>query len=326
MINPYKAGIVVVIALAVVSVGYYELAIGDNIGNQLVPQENTGTLNLFVYDSPLQNLSAVYMTFTSISLYENIIGWENYSLHHETVNILHSSSSNATLLKGLNLSPQNFTSVKLYLTSVMFNTGGTNKSLSLTSNQAYFTHGFSVVNNRTTNVRIEFDLSSDINFKTMQFSPNGGGSTYTTGTPGSQDNGTLNMYAYDAPNLAVSAVYLTFSNISLHGVQTGWENYSVGNRTVNILGETMANASLLGNFTLGPQNYTMIRLFVTNVTVTINGINETFRMAAPFAMINHPFNVTSNGTTDAYIQFNLASDLNLHSKMLKPVVGATFKS
>lgn len=325
MINPYKASIVIVIALAVVAGGYYELAVRDNIGNQLIPEQSGGTLNLYVFDSPLENLSAVYITFTSISLYNNLNGWQNFSLGKDTVNVLHLSASNASLLKGIHISPQNYSAVDLYITSVLVNTGVSNETFSLSSHQAFFSHGFSVVKNKTTNVNIEFDLSSDLNFETKTFSPNGA-SSYTTGALGSKNRGTLNMYVYDAPAQKVSAVYLTFSNISLDGVQTGWNNYSVANRTIDILNMSQTNASLLGGINLGPQNYTMIRLYIQNVTVTVNGVNESFRMASPFAFINKPFSVSSNLTTDMYVQFDLASDLNMHSKMLTPHVGTIIKA
>ena len=52
MLNSYKAGFVILIALAVVTTGYYELAVRDNIGNQLLQDNSNGTLNLFVYDYP----------------------------------------------------------------------------------------------------------------------------------------------------------------------------------------------------------------------------------------------------------------------------------
>ena len=325
MLNSYKAGFVILIALAVVTTGYYELAVRDNIGNQLMQDNSNGTLNLFVYDSPLNNLSAVYITFSSISLYGVLGGSVNYSLGKTTINILETTSFNASLLKDLKLAPSNYTSIKLVISGVVINSGGINKTLKLTSNNAYFPHSFSILYNRTTNVNIEFDLATDINFNTMSFSPNGS-SSYAAGTPGVQDNGTLNMFVYDAPKDNVSAVYLNFSMISLHGVQTGWTNYSLGNMTVNILNMTMKNASLLKGLSLGPQNYTMIRLYIQNVTVTANGSNESFSLASPFAFINMPFNVSTNGTTNMYIQFGLSGDLNMHSRVLSPKVGATVKS
>ena len=325
MLSSYKAGVVILIALAVVATGYYELAVRDNIGNQFLQDNNSGTLNLFVYASPLDNLSAVYITFSSICLYGELGGSVNYSLGKITINILEPTSFNASLLKEMKLSPSNYTSIELVISAVVINSNGTNQTLSLTSDRAYFSHSFSVVDNRTTNVNIEFDLAADINFTSMTFSPNGS-SSYFSGTPGIQDNGTLNMFVYDAPKDNVSAVYLSFSMISLHGVQTGWANYSLGNMTVNILNMTMKNASLLKGLSLGPQNYTMIRLYIQNVTVTANGNNESFRLASPFAFINMPFNVSTNGTTDMYIQFALSSDLNMHSRVLTPKVGTIVKS
>lgn len=138
-----------------------------------------------------------------------------------------------------------------------------------------------------------------------------------------QANGTLNLYVQDAPT-NVSAVYITFANVSVHGNQTGWANYTLGSKTVNILGLTTSNASLLKGISLSPQKYTMIRLYIQKVVVTIAGTNVTFNMSSNFAFINHPFTVKSGSNTTVHMAFNLNSDLNTHSKKFTPNIGSTF--
>ena len=74
------------------------------------------------------------------------------------------------------------------------------------------------------------------------------------------NTGTLNVYVQDLPANNVSAVYITFTAVSLHGNSTGWTNYSVGSKTINILGLTASNATLLNSIKLNAEKYTMIRM------------------------------------------------------------------
>lgn len=137
----------------------------------------------------------------------------------------------------------------------------------------------------------------------------------------SNGQGTLNIYVQDAPTSNVSAVYITFSAVSVHGNQSGWTNYTTGNTTVNILNLTTTNASLLKSITLNAEKYTMIRLYITSVNITENGKNVTFTLHAPFAFINHPFTVSKNSATKLNIDFNLNQDLNMQSKVFTPNIG-----
>lgn len=126
----------------------------------------------------------------------------------------------------------------------------------------------------------------------------------------------------DAPVMSgVGAVYISFSAVELHSNTSGWTNYSVPSTTINILGLTTTNASLLTNITLHSGTYTTIRLFINSVTVEILGANISFTMASKFAFINHPFTVSAHSTTGIIIDFNLNQDLNLNSRMFTPSVG-----
>lgn len=314
----------VVVVIAVIAGAYYSMEVKSNIGAALTPPTNSGTLNLFVSDAPANNVSAVYMTFTNISLYENFKGWTNYTLGKETINVLNLNASNAALLAGLKLGPQEFTAVGLYVTNVVVTMNGVNETFKLASHKAFLSHTFSVVTNKTTNVNIQFDLGSDLNLNSKIFTPNVG-TSFTTGTPGKNSNGTFNLYVSDAPpsSYNVTAVYVTFSNLSLQGEQTGWMNFSLPNTTINLMNITSSNASLLSNLTISQQEYTMIRLYIQNVTVTVNGVNETFKLSAPFAFINHSFNVSANNTTVVHMEFNLSNDVHANSKQFTPNIGST---
>ena len=126
----------------------------------------------------------------------------------------------------------------------------------------------------------------------------------------------------DAPVMSgVGAVYISFSAVELHSNTSGWTNYSVPSTTINILGLTTTNASLLTNITLHSGTYTTIRLFINSITVEILGANISFTMASKFAFINHPFTVSAHSTTGIIIDFNLNQDLNLNSKIFTPSVG-----
>lgn len=328
MISTGKTIAFILVMISIASGAYYGLVVNGNIGNQLVTNQNSqnaGNLALLIQDSPAPEVNGVYISFSNVVLYEVFGGHLNYSIGNQTVNIMQFTNHNSSILQNLSLMPDQYQGIGLIVTSAVVNENGVNRTFSLASREALVSHTFSVVKNRTTDINFDFNLQGDLNLSSGVFTPNVG-TSFTTGTPDSHINGTMAFHVYDAPMAGVSAVYLTFSNISLHGVQTGWTNYSVSNRTMDILNLTQANASLLDSLTLGVQNYTMIRLFLKNVTVTVDGVNETFRSAAPFAFVNQPFNVSANGTTNVEIQFNLAKDLNMHARMLTPKIGTVITS
>ena len=96
-----------------------------------------------------------------------------------------------------------------------------------------------------------------------------GGFTYLNYS--NSNTGKVNVYVEDAPILNVSAVYITFTNVSLHNTSSGWHTYTLKTTTVNILDLTTTNASLLSSFSINAGNYTMIRLYLTSIHVIIGG-------------------------------------------------------
>ena len=135
-------------------------------------------------------------------------------------------------------------------------------------------------------------------------------------------HGTLTLSAADLPvNSNVTAVYITFSAISLHSTSTGWTNYTIPTKTVNIYGVTLNNSSFLGSLSIPAGNYTMIRVYVSAVSVNASGTNETFTLASQSAFLNHPFTVSAFSTTHLTFEFNLNQCLNLSSKVFTPYIG-----
>lgn len=147
------------------------------------------------------------------------------------------------------------------------------------------------------------------------------GLVYYQASQAAANDGHVAMKVADAPNLGVSGVFITFSKVSLHSNVSGWTNYSVKSTTIDILGLTTTNASLLTNITLKAGTYTMIRLYITNVSVDLLRVSINFTLNAPFAFINHPFKVAAHGDVNMVIDFNLTQDLNINSKVFTPNVG-----
>ena len=129
----------------------------------------------------------------------------------------------------------------------------------------------------------------------------------------------------DTPMANVSAVYITFSSVEIHGNSTGWNNYSIGSKTVNILGLTASNASLLSTVTLKPQVYTMFRIFITNVTVTVDGVNATMHLPIDYGFLNHAVDIKANSTGKILFEFNLSSDMNMVSMTFQPNIGIVYE-
>ena len=137
------------------------------------------------------------------------------------------------------------------------------------------------------------------------------------------NNGNLAVRVADHSISGVAAVYITFTEVALHGNQSGWIYHNLTRPvTINILGLTISNASLLANISLSAQKYTMLRLYISNVTVEITGVgNVTFRLSSPYAFINHPVDIPAHKTVTVIIDFSIQQSLNLNSKIFTPYIG-----
>ena len=139
---------------------------------------------------------------------------------------------------------------------------------------------------------------------------------------GSQ-NGTMQISAADAGLAGVTAVYITFSNISVHSNTSGWQNITLKPVTINIFGVSMSNPSFLNSITLKAGKYTQFRFYLTDVHAVISGINTSIPMKAPFAFLTHSINITAGSTVHLVIDFNLQTDLQLTpgQNMFTPNIG-----
>ena len=131
------------------------------------------------------------------------------------------------------------------------------------------------------------------------------------------NGGNVNVEVADAP-VGASAVYITFNNVYVHGTSTGWQNFSVASKTIDILNLTASNASLFGSISLKAGTYTQIKLGIVNVTVVMSGQKITFTSSNGYVDINTPFTVSAHSTTSLVIEFNLTQDLNMVAKTFTP--------
>lgn len=146
-----------------------------------------------------------------------------------------------------------------------------------------------------------------------------------------ETTGTMKVSAADTPtNLSgVMDVNVTFSAIALHSVNassnsTGWTNYSLHDKTVNILNLTASNAAFLSNLSVHAGSYNLMKIYIKNVTIHINtsiigifGANATvsLNLAHDFALVVlvHPVTVSAHSTTSIVTDFNLADNIHLSS-------------
>lgn len=133
---------------------------------------------------------------------------------------------------------------------------------------------------------------------------------------------TLKLSASDIPvNANISTVYITFSSVSIHGNSSGWTNYTVTSKTVNVLDVTLNNSSFLGTITIPAGKYTVIRVYISSVNVEVAGANISFRLSSHFGFLNHQFSVSAHSTSSLIFEFNLHQDLNISSKTFTPYIG-----
>ena len=146
-----------------------------------------------------------------------------------------------------------------------------------------------------------------------------------------ETTGTMKVSAADTPPglTGVMDVNVTFSSIALHSDKvssnsTGWTNYSLHDKTVNILNLNASNAAFLSNLSVHAGSYNLIKIYIKNVTIHLNAtlagissLNATFSLslAHDFALIVlvHPVTVSAHSTTSIVTDFNLSNNIHLSS-------------
>ncbi|KPV47502.1 hypothetical protein SE19_00780 [Acidiplasma aeolicum] len=135
-----------------------------------------------------------------------------------------------------------------------------------------------------------------------------------------ETHGTLRLEAADS-GISLSGatgVYITFSAIALHydkasSNSTGWYNYSLHDKTVNIFDVVLSNATFLSNITVHSGTFNMIKIYISKVTIDILGKNITLKLAHSFALVINTLSVSHAGTTTAIMEFNLTDNIHLSS-------------
>jgi hypothetical protein len=141
-----------------------------------------------------------------------------------------------------------------------------------------------------------------------------------------ETTGTVKVSAADAPPTipGVLDVNVTFSAIALHSVNassnsTGWTNYSLHDKTIDILKFNTSNAAFLSNLSIHAGSYNMMKIYIKNVSVDIvNVVNANFNLAHAFVLVVFvpPVTVSAHATTSIVTDFNLANNINISTKTI----------
>ncbi len=102
---------------------------------------------------------------------------------------------------------------------------------------------------------------------------------------------------------------------------TGWTNYSLHDKTVNILNLNASDAAFLSNLSVHASSYNMMKLYIKNVTIYMDAnlagahnLSDTVSLALSHAFVLiipvHPVTVSAHATTNIVTDFNLGNDIN----------------
>jgi hypothetical protein len=132
---------------------------------------NTGLVNFKAADGSMTNVSAAYLTFYEISVYSENSKWANYPIGNVTLNILGRTTSNASEMVTLALGVQNYTMFRVFIKNVTIVYSGKAVGLKVTSSYASVQYSLNVISGSTSSVVFEFNLQTDIDITTQQFTP-----------------------------------------------------------------------------------------------------------------------------------------------------------
>lgn len=153
------AGIVAIMIIAAGFLVYYEFI------------DNTGSVHVEVADAPSGNVSAVYITFDAVYMHSTTAGWKNFSIGAKTVNILHLSISNASLLSSVNIAPGKYTMIRLAIVNVTVKISGFSFAFTPSNGYVDIVSPFTVSAHSTTTLVIDFNLTQDLNIRSQVFTP-----------------------------------------------------------------------------------------------------------------------------------------------------------
>jgi len=106
--------------------------------------------------------------------------------------------------------------------------------------------------------------------------------------------------------------YVTFSAIALHSAShnntTGWTNYSLHDKTINVLDLSSSNASLLSNLSVHAGTYNMVKIYIKKISVDFSALgftsNTTLTLSSPVALVIHTITVSAHSTTSMIIDIH----------------------
>ncbi len=155
-----------------------------------------------------------------------------------------------------------------------------------------------------------------------------GGGGAGTGSVGG-GSGTLAIHLSDAGGNGITAANLTITKIEAH-IGSKWETVFTGSQTVNLL-DLRNTDMVLGSALVTAGNYTQVRIFVSNATVTdATGVHS---VTIPSGLqtgikVNLNYTVNPNVITDILLDFNVGKSFILQGNgvyRLQPVIPAVIK-
>ncbi len=150
--------VVVVVALLALAAGAVYLLSGP-----------TGTVVMRVTDSPVSNVSHVYLTITGVSFQGESNGSASYSVNSTRFDLL--ALVNVTKLLGKNTVPTgNYTMIRFTVSSAIATISGSNVTLTVPSGQVKVPTHFEVKSGKTTTIVLDItadmtNISASSNFR-----------------------------------------------------------------------------------------------------------------------------------------------------------------
>ncbi|MEM0139157.1 MAG: DUF4382 domain-containing protein [Ferroplasma sp.] len=127
-----------------------------------------------------------------------------------------------------------------------------------------------------------------------------------------ETTGKLKVSAADTPgSFNGTGIYLTFSAIALHSASaksnsTGWTNYSLHDKTVNILDLSASNATFLSNISIHAASYNEMKIYIKNVSIVVGGLSITLSLEHPFSFVVHTVTISAHSTTSIVLDYGVS--------------------
>ncbi len=132
--------------------------------------------------------------------------------------------------------------------------------------------------------------------------------------------GTVSIGVKDQPVQSITHLYLTMSNIELQGNGNSTSTFQSGSITSFDLLSLVNVSKMLGNESVHPGNYTMIRFTIVSAVASIGGKNVTLNVPSNEVKVPIHFEITSGKVTTIILDIT-ADNTQISSSMnFRPVV------